>query len=163
MICWYKTLNRYCFVTYSKKICANWGFSMLLLLTNMSAKNNSSELILHYVNNSVTDFWTFSATYKTLFIVLSVCTNSFVLRLMFHNRRLLTPFNVYIVFLLVANLFYSVIVTPISVLSLVHKNWPYGRPLCNYFQFGSFFGQGLIGAAHLAMILNLVNKKINFR
>ena len=86
--------------------------------------------------------------------ILSICTNGMTLTTFFTTRTLWTPFNVYVINLLVSNLLFLVLRGPINLLNNIYNRWPLSNGACTLLNFGNACLSGPIYFTHLLISLD---------
>ena len=116
--------------------------------------NNTSVTIL---NDTIVvpraQVWTFLPSFSLAVLLLAIITNGTVLYLFFRHRQLRTPFTVYIINLLSANLLTMLIQVPIYLVANLEPYWWIGRTACNLYIYGFFLQAGMCNS-HALISLN---------
>ena len=112
--------------------------------------NNSTiaALTLQHVNGSVHDVlkpssWVFLSIFSLVIFIFSLVTNGAVLAVFAKSTWLCTPFNVYLINLLAANLLSMLIQVPNYLVNSLHGSWFTGSKTCSLYIFGFVFQAGM--------------------
>ena len=100
--------------------------------------------------------WTFVSIFSLIICLLAICLNAFVLLLLARNAGLRTPFTIYIINLLVANLVNQIYQQPLTIATLLYSPTYLGRAFCNANLYGSYAIHSAIYSAHFAITLNRI-------
>ena len=115
-------------------------------MNNFSATSN--------INTTLTLVWT-SGTRFSLFILLSVLvTNSGVLYLFFRHPSLFTPFTVYVLNLLFANILRTLLCYPLELINSLYDTWWSGWTSCTVSLYGTWVMGAAMCNAHMLIALN---------
>ena len=115
--------------------------------TNISSVYNNSTY-----NNTLT--WTTISSFNVFVLTTGLFTNLSVILLFVQNASLRTPFTIYLVNLLVANLMCSVVYYPLQLLNDLYAIWWTGTNVCTVYQYAQWIAQSAMCNAHLMIALN---------
>ncbi|OWA54311.1 hypothetical protein BV898_18719 [Hypsibius exemplaris] len=99
--------------------------------------------------------WMFLSIFSLAVLVLALLTNGTVLGLFFRAPSLVTPFNIYLINLLTANLLTMLVQVPNYLVNSLHGSWFTGSRTCSLYIFGFVFQAGMINAHALITINRL--------
>ena len=98
--------------------------------------------------------WTYISIFSLAILVLATFFNSIILFLFARNANLRTPFTIYVINLLVANLVNLLYQQPLRIVSYLYSSTYLGRPFCEAYLYGSYAVQAAVYCAHFAISLN---------
>ncbi|OQV16601.1 hypothetical protein BV898_09271 [Hypsibius exemplaris] len=101
--------------------------------------------------------WTVLPVFQLLTALSGFLSNGVVFLVFAVNRSLWTPFNVYVVNLLIANCACIVTQFPMDiVVSLYHGGWTLSEPVCSYYLLTSWYLQPVIFNSHQLIAINRI-------
>ena len=112
-----------------------------------------------YANTSIANVtnearWTFLTVCQVSCNVPAVVGNGFVLCIFLHKPVLITPFNIYLVVLLSANVFYSLTGGPLDIVNNLYDNWILSAEMCSIYLYLTIIFQGYLTMIHVTITLN---------
>ncbi|OQV25598.1 hypothetical protein BV898_00534 [Hypsibius exemplaris] len=105
------------------------------------------------------DFTRLLAALPYIFILICIATllfNCVVLAAFTKNSNLRTPFNVYIISLVIANLLQACFDLPFTVYSELHPSWELGRIGCNFYLYAKWTFSAAVRNTHSVISLNRI-------
>ncbi|XP_055356060.1 neuropeptides B/W receptor type 1-like [Paramacrobiotus metropolitanus] len=107
-------------------------------------------------SSNVTELqWNGTATSQAVFSAVTLIINAYVLYLLIRHDNLRTPFNLYLINLLSANIFLT-LPDPFRVMNAVELRWSFTSLACNVVIYSDWVGSAGVLHAHLLITLNRV-------
>ena len=94
------------------------------------------------------------STFNVFILFSGFCTNFSVILLFVRNASLRTPFTIYLVNLLLANLMCSIAYYPLELLNGLYAVWWAGSAVCTLYQYTLYIAQSAMCNAHALIALN---------
>ncbi|OQV15775.1 hypothetical protein BV898_10029 [Hypsibius exemplaris] len=123
------------------------------LLLNSSAYNFSSNTTNELFFNPK---WTLMPVVSLLIFIFSSIGNGLLLIVFIKERSLRTPFNIYVMNLLIANLVCLVFQFPMDIFSSLYSSWLLGERACTLYLYANFVLEANICNAHLLIAINRI-------
>ncbi|OQV25596.1 hypothetical protein BV898_00532 [Hypsibius exemplaris] len=126
-------------------------------LGNSSLNASLTIIIQSSSNSSFTIKKSFNTFLPYVFVILCigvVVLNSFVLVAFVKNRNLRTPFNIYIINLVLADLLQALFDLPFTLLGEFTPIWPLGRAGCNFALYAKWVFSAAVRNTHSLISLN---------
>ncbi|GAV00777.1 hypothetical protein RvY_11578 [Ramazzottius varieornatus] len=100
--------------------------------------------------------WGYASVLSLVIMIAGFITNSSALLVFIKNSNtLITPFNVYLINLLLANLSNLIVFYPLDIFHQVNgNNWRLGTHVCTLYLYGFFVLNAFMGNSHLLIIFN---------
>ena len=100
--------------------------------------------------------WNYVPILSSIITVAGLLTNGLVLLVIVVNHTvLITPFNIYLINLLVGNLLNLILFFPLNVVHLVYGDyWWLGNSTCTFYIYGMYLLNASLGHGHLLITLN---------
>lgn len=98
--------------------------------------------------------WTFEPIFYTSVVITSFILNGAVIILIIGYRHLHTPFNVYVVNLLLGNFLYSFLHSPAEIANSLYSVWPFSEAYCRFYLYMSYVFEAGIQQCHALITLN---------
>ncbi|OWA52940.1 hypothetical protein BV898_17382 [Hypsibius exemplaris] len=115
-----------------------------------SSSNNSYVELINGPN------WDFMAAFYIITIILAVSTNATVLGAFLCRQSLRTPFNLYLINLLSANILRVVLETTPELLNHLYSGWWLGDGYCSVLVFGLYFTDAGVQNCHILIAINRI-------
>ena len=120
--------------------------------------NWTTDTNISYISNNSTDnnplFWTPISSFIIFILISGISTNLSVILLFLKNASLRTPFTIYLVNLLLANMMCSVVYYPFELLNNFYAVWWTGSAVCTFYQYVLITAQSAMCSAHALIALN---------
>ena len=127
---------------------SNDGFNK----TNVGMENSSSNLTGKVPLAS----WTLVPLFQLICDSVALYTNALVLYLFVRKRTLITPFNIYLIFLLVGNIVNSVVCGPLDVYRGLYEIWSIGSAACTFSLAADTLTQAFLSTIHVGISVNRI-------
>ncbi|XP_055345354.1 tyramine receptor 1-like [Paramacrobiotus metropolitanus] len=98
--------------------------------------------------------WHFLPVCSTVLTFLIVLCNGAVLITFFRARILTTPFNVYLLNLLLTNLLHAILVNPLDIAAMLFPRWPYSSATCTLYLYFQRTGDAVMINSHVLICVN---------
>ena len=123
---------------------------------NSSTYGNVAYNMNATISNPDSAHWDYSSILSLVITLSGIVSNGTLLIVFIKNRStLITPFNVYLINLLLGNVSNLLFFYPLDIFRQVHgNNWWLGNSMCTFYQYGFFVLNASMGNCHLLIILN---------
>lgn len=98
--------------------------------------------------------WSFSPIFSLIICITTIISNGTLLLLFAKDRNLRTPFTIYLIILLSANVLNTFIDNPLDIFRSLHEDWPLGYGWCSLSIYLEYFVAGGILYTHALISLN---------
>ncbi|GAV06896.1 hypothetical protein RvY_16807 [Ramazzottius varieornatus] len=119
---------------------------------------NSSEPFYQLQANLTQTFdgpnWTFDPCFALCVLASALSTTSSVLYLFIHDRSIVTPFTIFFLNLLIANLMLCIFFYPFFLVDQLYLTWPIGNSSCTLYQYSAWVIAGALCNTHALIALN---------
>ncbi|OQV14867.1 hypothetical protein BV898_10899 [Hypsibius exemplaris] len=123
-----------------------------------ATKNNTTSSFTYEAARNVSISWSVAPVISLVTLTVGVTGNGGLIVLFIHDRAtLITPFNVYVLNLMVANLLHLINVYPLDVIvGLYSGTWVLGRSACAFFLYGVWLPGCASSVAHSLIAVNRI-------
>jgi hypothetical protein len=118
--------------------------------TNVTFHNISSLV----KKTQLTSKWTIAPIFSLITLVLGFFGNGSLLIAFAKDPSLRTPFSIYLINLLIANLICIILEYPLDIVANLYSGWFLGEKACTAYLYGSFVIQAAVFNAHQLIALN---------
>ncbi|XP_055347686.1 muscarinic acetylcholine receptor M3-like [Paramacrobiotus metropolitanus] len=118
----------------------------------MASTNNTTTSVAGNVSGK----WTFVSVFTLASMISVFITNVPVTLQILCRPRLRTPFNIYLINLLLANILQVFLQNPLAILESIYSRWWMGRTACNLYIYAYYVLAGVIMLSHLLIAINRV-------
>ncbi|OQV18807.1 hypothetical protein BV898_07064 [Hypsibius exemplaris] len=118
------------------------------------SKDEVIVLMSNTSTNATTIEWTPLAMIFTLATILSILFNGLLMVVFIYDHSLRTPFNVYLINLLIANLLCSIVQNPLEIINTISSNFWLGPQVCTLYQYAGYILQASVSGAHILIAVN---------
>lgn len=127
---------------------------MELNMTNVAGNcTNSTTASVNVVSDPT---WSFAPTFKLTMFVLVVVLNLFVLAVFCRDKKLRTPFSVYLILLQCCNLIYAIGDYPLAIMGQIYSRWKMGAFACSIHIYALYVFAGITMHTHLLITVNRI-------
>lgn len=106
------------------------------------------------VEAQFTTQWTAGSVISVITLAFGLLGNSVLLFLFVKDQTLRTPFNVYLMNLLLANMLAMLLVYPLNIIDTLYSAWFLGDRVCTFYLYGTFAIQAGVFNAHQLIAVN---------
>ena len=118
---------------------------------------SANESFTGHISSSVAaGKWTFRPVFGTFILLLVMSTNCTILWVFYRSPGLRSPFTVYVINLMVANIFNQLFSQSLNVVQMIRPIKQLGGAFCGAFLYGSYTGHAIIVNSHCLIAMNRV-------
>ncbi|OQV17642.1 hypothetical protein BV898_08266 [Hypsibius exemplaris] len=125
-------------------------------LANITALNPNTNITVATAQTELVASWTLAPIVALLTFIFGCLGNGLLLLLFIKDSTLHTPFNMYLINLLLANLACLLIQYPLEFLFGLYKTWFMGGHACTAYIYGYFVMQAAVKNAHQLIAINRI-------